>query len=155
MNKIFFWGIILVCWIFIFINYIRKPQETKNNYSSFWFVLKSLWEKRKTSGTYRKFSLGCFVWIFLCLFMRYAMITAHSQHNSGFVVVSLILLVTLPLLALILIIYGSYKIYRASKEALANKKNTLTQTKTPFVVYLCDLVYVLVFLSPYYARLIK
>ena len=155
MNKIFFWGIILVCWIFIFINYIRKPQETKNNYSNFGFVLKSLWEKRKTSGTYRKISLGCFVWILLCLFMRYAIITVHSQHNSGLAVVALILLVTLPLLALILIIYGSYKTYRASKEALANKKNILTQTKTPFIVYLCDLVYVLLFLFPHYARLIK
>lgn len=151
----FILSVTLFCLVFIFINYVRSPQETKNNYANFWFVLKSLWEKRRTSGTYKKISLGWFVFILLSLLMCYAIIAAQAQHNTGLAVVALILLVALPLLALVLIIYGSYKIYRVSKEVLANKQNVLTQTKTPFVVYLCDLVYVFLFFFPYYIRLIK
>ena len=151
----FTWQVLFVCAIIVLVNFVRKPQETKERFSTLGFILKSSWEKRKTSSTYKKVSLGWFVLIFLCLLMRYLMITATSQHNLGLAVIILILLVALPLLALILIIYSSYKMYHASKEALANRKDVLTQTKTPFVVYLCDFVYVLAFLLPYCIRFIK
>ncbi|MBR4355711.1 MAG: hypothetical protein IKP96_03995 [Elusimicrobiaceae bacterium] len=155
MNRGIFWGIILVCWVFIFINYIRKPQETKNNYSNFWFVLKSLWEKRKTSQTYKRVSRGWFIFIILSLFTRWAMIMATTQHNSALALISLILITTLPILALVLVIYSTYKIYQAGKESLVDKNKTLNQTKTPFAVYLYDFVYILLLLFPHYIRLVK
>ena len=154
MNKGIFWGIILVCWIFIFINFIRKPQETKNNYSDFWFVLKSLWEKRKTSKAYKRVSLGWFIFIILSLFTCWAMMTATPQHNPALALVPLILII-MPILAIVLVIYGTYKLYRAGNELLADKNKTLSQTKTPFVVYLCDFVYILLLLFSHYIRLVK
>ncbi len=155
MTGNFFGIVILICGAIILINYICNPQETKKNYSTFWFILKSLWEKRKTSPTYKKVTLGWFFYIILSLSMRYTVLTATREHNSALTLIASILLVALLIFSFTLTIYSSYEVYHAAKEILSNKDKALRPTQTPAIIYWYDSVYVLLMLFPYCARLLK
>ena len=146
MNQpIFSLVIVLVCLGFIFINYVHNPQKTKKNYSNVWFIQHALWEKRKTSTTYRWLACCWLLWLGFCIAEPSIVRVAKSLNLPTMGLISILLILFLPF---VLFIYSSYKYYRAGEKSLADKKGTLTPTKTPFIVYLCDLIYLLVVISP-------